>query len=60
MLLPDSGYSELDTLGVALVVDHHIDYTGDATRLVRAAVHIEHWDGLRERLDQKVAGDDVL
>jgi hypothetical protein len=60
VLLPESGYGELDTLGVPLVVDHHIDYTGDATRLVWAAVHVENWDGLRERLDWKVAGDDVL
>jgi hypothetical protein len=30
VLLPKSGYSELDTLGVSFVVDHHIDYSGDA------------------------------
>jgi hypothetical protein len=46
MLLPEPGYGKLDVLGMPLVVDHHIDYTSDATRLVRAAVHIENQDGL--------------
>jgi hypothetical protein len=46
VLLPEPGYGKLDTLGVSLVIDHHIDYTGDAARLVRAAVHIENWDRL--------------
>jgi hypothetical protein len=45
---------------VPLVIDHHIDYTGDAAHLVRAAIHVENWDRLRERPDRKVAGGDVL
>jgi hypothetical protein len=60
VLLPKPGYSELDVFGVPLVVDHHIDYAGDATRLVWAAIHVEDWDGLQESLDQKVAGDGIL
>jgi hypothetical protein len=46
MLLPESGYSELDALGVPFVVDHHIDYASDAARLVQTAVHVENQDGL--------------
>jgi hypothetical protein len=41
VLLPELGYGELDVLGMPLVVDHHINYTGDATCLVLAAIHIE-------------------
>jgi hypothetical protein len=60
VLLPEPGYGELDALGVPLVVDHHIDYASDAASLVRAAIHIENWDGLQETPDQKVPSDDVL
>jgi hypothetical protein len=45
---------------VPLVVNHHIDYTGDATHLVWAAIHIENWDGLQETPDRKVVGNDIL
>jgi hypothetical protein len=34
VLLPKPSYSELDTLGVPFVVNHHINYTGDTARLV--------------------------
>jgi hypothetical protein len=46
VLFPEPGYSELDALGVPLVIDHHIDYTGEATCLVQAAIHVENWNGL--------------
>jgi hypothetical protein len=51
VLLPEPGYSELDALGVPLVVDHHIDYAGDAACLVWAAIQVEDRDGLREMPD---------
>jgi hypothetical protein len=51
VLLPEPGNGELDVLSVPLVVDHHINYAGDATCLVQAAIHVEDWDGLRETSD---------
>jgi hypothetical protein len=33
-------------LGMSFVVDHHIDYAGDAAYLVWGAVHVENQDGL--------------
>jgi hypothetical protein len=60
MLLPEPGYGELDMLRVPFVVDHHIDYTSNASCLVRAAIHIENRDRLQKSPDQKVAGDDIL
>jgi hypothetical protein len=60
MRISEMGYGELDALGVPFLVDHHIDYAGDAARLVQAAVHVENLDGLQETLDWKVAGDDVF
>ena len=60
VLFPEPSHGELDMLGVPFVVDHHIDYAGDAARLVRAAVHVENRDGLRKGPDRKVAGDDIL
>jgi hypothetical protein len=60
VLFPEPSYGKLDTLRVPLVVDHHIDYASDAARLLRAAVHVENWDGLRKGPDRKVAGDDIL
>jgi hypothetical protein len=47
VLLPKPGDGKLDALGTPFVVNHHINYTGDAARLVWAAVHIENRDGLR-------------
>jgi hypothetical protein len=60
VLLPEPSDSELDSLSLPFVVDHHIDYAGDATHLVWTAIHVEDWDGLQKALDWKVAGDDIL
>jgi hypothetical protein len=60
VLLPEPGDGKLDALSVPFVVDHHINYAGDATHLVWAAIHVENRDGLRETPDGKLARDDIL
>jgi len=49
-LLPKVGDSEERPFGVSLIMENYIHHFGDLSCLVRGAVYVEHWYGMRDAL----------